>query len=205
MGPTRLVYTGRLSPEKNPGAVIEAVRLLVRDGVDVRLDVLGTGGALVNPRRAAVGLPMVFHGYVSDRSELARRLADADVALAPSAAETFGLSVLEALACGTPVVTSDTGGAGELLARGAGVAVPATPVGIAAGVAEVLTWQVSARRAAARAGRTFSLVGHCRFDAEPARVRGRRPRRWHRENEVSSSCPHSWKPPISRRRGARNC
>jgi alpha-1,6-mannosyltransferase len=149
-GPTRLVYAGRLSQEKNPGAAIEAVRLLVRDGLDVRLDVYGTGGALGALRRAAVGLPVVFHGYVSNRSELAERLAAADVAFAPSAAETFGLSVLEALACGTPVVAADTGGAGELLAPGAGVAVPATPVGISAGVAEVLTWPVPARRAAAR-------------------------------------------------------
>jgi alpha-1,6-mannosyltransferase len=148
--PVRLVYASRLSPEKNPGAVIEAVKLLVRNGTDVRLDVCGTGAALPALRKAAIGLPVVFHGHVSDRTELARRLAAADVAFAPSAAETFGLSVLEALACGTPVVAADTGGAGELLAPDAGVAVPATPEGIADGVVEVMSWPVVARRAAAR-------------------------------------------------------
>jgi alpha-1,6-mannosyltransferase len=149
-GPVRLVYAGRLSPEKNPGAVIEAVKLLVANGIDACLDVYGTGAALPALRRAAIGLPVVFHGYVAGRRALADRLAAADVAFAPSVAETFGLSVLEALACGTPVVAADTGGAGELLSPGAGVAVPATPEGIAAGVAEVTSWPVAARRAAAR-------------------------------------------------------
>jgi alpha-1,6-mannosyltransferase len=148
--PTRLVYAGRLSPEKNPGAVIEAVRLMARDGMDIRLDVYGTGSALGGLRRAAVGLPVVFHGYVSTRSELAKRLSAADVAFAPSAAETFGLSVLEALACGTPVVAANTGGAGELLAPGAGAAVSATPAGLVTGVRQVLSWPVAARRVAAR-------------------------------------------------------
>ncbi|HEX3651177.1 MAG TPA: glycosyltransferase [Pseudonocardiaceae bacterium] len=149
-GPIRLAYAGRVSQEKNPGAVIEAVKLLVRNGTDVRLDVYGTGAALPAIRRAAHGLPVVCHGHVAGRAELAGRLAAADVAFAPSPAETFGLSVLEALACGTPVVAAHTGGAAELLAPDAGVAVPPTPAGIADGVAEVLSWPVAGRRAAAR-------------------------------------------------------
>jgi alpha-1,6-mannosyltransferase len=92
-----------------------------------------------------------FHGHVADRAALARALSSADVAFAPSVAETFGLSILEAMACGTPVVTSITGGAPELLAPGAGVAVEATPAGLAAGVLTVLSWPADHRRAAARA------------------------------------------------------
>jgi alpha-1,6-mannosyltransferase len=149
-GSIRLVYAGRVSQEKNPGAVIEAVKLLVRNGTDVRLDVYGTGAALPELRRAAHGLPVVCHGHVTGRAELAGHLAAADVAFAPSAAETFGLSVLEALACGTPVVAANTGGAAELLAPDAGVAVPPTPAGLAGGVREVLSWPAVRRRAAAR-------------------------------------------------------
>jgi alpha-1,6-mannosyltransferase len=148
--PARLIYAGRLSKEKNPGAVVEAVELLVRSGIDVRLDVYGDGAVLPGLRRRADGLPVLFHGHVSDRSCLAERLATADVAFAPSPAETFGLSVLEALACGTPVVAANTGGGGELLSPDAGVAVPATPEGLAAGALEVLSRPVLARRAGAR-------------------------------------------------------
>jgi alpha-1,6-mannosyltransferase len=149
-GPVRLVYAGRLSPEKNPQAAIGAVRQLVRDGLAVRLDVYGDGVALPALRRQAAGLPVCFHGYLGDRQELARRLAAADVAFAPSAAETFGLSVLEALACGTPVVAANTGAASELLAPGAGASGSPTPEGLARAVVEVLSWQPAERRVAAR-------------------------------------------------------
>ncbi|HWC82907.1 MAG TPA: glycosyltransferase [Pseudonocardiaceae bacterium] len=149
-GPVRLVYAGRLSPEKNPQAAIGAVRHLVREGLAVRLDVYGDGVAADQLRRQAAGLPVTFHGYLGDRAELAGRLAAADIAFAPSAAETFGLSVLEALASGTPVVAADTGAAPELLAPGAGVAALATPDGLARAVLEVLSWPAAERRAAAR-------------------------------------------------------
>ena len=58
---------------------------------------------------------MTFHGYVEDRDLLSRRIGAADVALSVCPGETFGLAVLEALACGTPVVTADRGGARELV------------------------------------------------------------------------------------------
>jgi alpha-1,6-mannosyltransferase len=148
---TRLVYAGRLSHEKNPRAVVGAVRALVDSGLAVRLDVYGDGPEHAALRRQARGLPVEFHGHVSDRAALAGALSTADVAFAPSVAETFGLSILEAMACGTPVVTSVTGGAPELLAPGAGVAVEATPAGLASGVREVLSWPEPWRRSAARA------------------------------------------------------
>jgi alpha-1,6-mannosyltransferase len=147
----RLVYAGRLSHEKNPRAVIGAVRSLLDSGHPVRLDVYGDGPEHTALRKLARGLPVDFHGHVSDRAALARALSSADVAFAPSVAETFGLSILEAMAAGTPVVTSVTGGAPELLAPHAGVAVPATPDGLAAGVLTVLSWPPELRRVAARA------------------------------------------------------
>jgi alpha-1,6-mannosyltransferase len=149
-GPARLVYAGRLSPEKNPAAVIGAMRVLADADRPARLDVYGDGPALSSLRRQASDLPVTFHGHIHDRRKLAVALSLADVAFAPSVAETFGLSILEAMACGTPVVTSSTGGAPELLAPRTGVAVPATPDGLAAGALEILSWPASERRAAAR-------------------------------------------------------
>ena len=60
-------------------------------------------------------------------------MASADVALSPGPRETFGLGVLEAMACGTPVVVSAGGASRELLAPGAGhAATGATQMALAA-------------------------------------------------------------------------
>ncbi|MEU3353002.1 glycosyltransferase [Streptomyces sp. NPDC037389] len=148
----RLVYVGRLSAEKHPRLPLETLRVLLRRGVPARLDVLGTGPERGRLERRAYedGLPVRFHGHVTDRHAVARALARADVALAPCPVESFGLSVLEALACGTPVVTADTGAAPELLAPDAGLAVPSTPEATADAVIHLLAVPEPRRRAAAR-------------------------------------------------------
>jgi alpha-1,6-mannosyltransferase len=149
-GPVRLVHLGRLSAEKRPDLAIDAVRELRRRSLDVRLDMIGDGELADELRDRAGGLPVTFHGHVRSRSEIARLLGTADVVLATCPVESFGLAVLEALACGTPVVAADQGAAGELLVPGSGLAVPATGGGFADGVIEVMSWAADMRRAAAR-------------------------------------------------------
>ena len=146
----RLAYAGRLSPEKNVGLAIAAVRELTRSGHHAHLDLYGTGTAQADLRRAAAGLSVTFHGHLADRPLLASRLAAADVVLAPCLVETFGLSVLEALACGTPVVAASGGASGELLGGAAGAVAAPTASGMAQGVIEVLSRPEPVRRAAAR-------------------------------------------------------
>ncbi len=69
--------------------------------------VVAGDGPLRRPLQAsAARLPVRFLGHVASRESLAKLLATADVVIAPSPAETFGLSALEALASGTPVVVS---------------------------------------------------------------------------------------------------
>jgi len=157
-GVVRLVYAGRLSHEKNPQAAIETVRVLRSRGVDARLDLYGSGAHYGPLSRRARGLPVTFHGHVTQRSNLADRFAHADLVLAPAACETFGLAALEALACGVAVVAAAGSGAAELVSReaggvrpGAGVAVPATGQGLAGGVLELLELPARERAAAARA------------------------------------------------------
>jgi alpha-1,6-mannosyltransferase len=145
--PAHVVCVGRLSKEKRPDLAIESVRELTRARVPVRLTLVGEGPKRADLGAAARDLPVRFAGHV-DHATLAALLQSAAVALAPCPHEAFGLSVLEALACGTPVVTTNCGAAPELLASACGLAVPPRPIALAAAIAKVRQWRVPARNAA---------------------------------------------------------
>ncbi|MCL2471280.1 MAG: glycosyltransferase [Propionibacteriaceae bacterium] len=111
----RLIYAGRLSREKSPHLAVATAVELDRRGVDMHLNVYGTGPHVEELRSLAGDAPVFFHGYLDSRAELAEAYRASDISLSVCPAETFGLAVLEALACGTPVVTADRGGAKELV------------------------------------------------------------------------------------------
>lgn len=114
---------GTLEPRKNLAAAVEAARLA---GVELRVaGAAGWGGVATD-------------GWVGEPSdeELAALMRGARCLVYPSLYEGFGIPVLEAMACGTPVVTS-RGGATEEVAGGAAVLVDARdPESIAAGIDE---------------------------------------------------------------------
>ncbi|TCJ21730.1 glycosyltransferase [Nocardioides jejuensis] len=149
--PLRLVHVGRLSREKSPHLAVATAVELHRRGVPVTLDVYGTGPHLHELEEIAAGAPVTFHGHVAGRAELASRIAAADVALSVCPGETFGLAVLEALACGTPVVTARTGGASELIDAASGAWGDDNPASLADAVLRVAARDVTTRRTAARA------------------------------------------------------
>jgi alpha-1,6-mannosyltransferase len=140
----------RLSPEKEPGRVVETVRELVRRGRAVRCVIAGDGPLRARLERSAAGLPITFLGYLEDRATLAALLATADVFLAPGPVETFGLAALEALACGTPVVV-DQGSALPEVIGDAGFAVAGTAAAYAVAVETLLELPQTELRRAARA------------------------------------------------------
>jgi glycosyltransferase involved in cell wall biosynthesis len=119
-----------LEPRKNLVRLAEATRRL---GVELRVaGAAGWGGVSVG------GNGVRTLGRVSDH-ELARLYRGATVAAYPSLYEGFGFPVLEAMACGAPVVTS-RGGATEEVADGAAVLVdPLDPASIAAGIEEAVS------------------------------------------------------------------
>ena len=144
-----LVHCGRLSPEKHPERSIDTVAALSAAGHRVRLVVAGDGPRRAALERRAADLPVTFLGFVRERPLLAALLATADVALAPGPHETFGLSALEALASGTPVVVSASSALPEIV--GPARAALDSPAAFAAGVTSVLAAEEGGRRAAARA------------------------------------------------------
>jgi glycosyltransferase involved in cell wall biosynthesis len=92
-----ILYVGNSRPHKNLDRLLQAFRSLARP--DVRLVLAGTG-------RAVVGDRIHLTGSLSD-DELAAVYRGALFLVLPSLAEGFGLPVLEAMACGTPVVISE--------------------------------------------------------------------------------------------------
>lgn len=149
-GVVKFCYVGRLSHEKSPQLAVGTVVELHRRGHRVRLDMYGTGPDEKMLREAAGDADVVFHGFVAGRDEVARRYAAADVSLSVCPAETFGLAVLEAMACGTPVVTSNRGGAHELVDASAGAAGDPDPRSLADAVESLLPRLGPDLRAAAR-------------------------------------------------------
>ena len=81
---------------------------------------------------------------------LARLLATADVVIAPGPAETFGLSALEGLASGTPVVVNDTSALPEVIGP-AGLTAADNDAAFADAIQDLLDSDVAVRRARARA------------------------------------------------------
>lgn len=101
-------YVGRLSPEKNVRLFADLERALVRRGwMDYRLLLVGEGSERDwlrhNLRRGE--LPGILRG-----ADLARAYASMDAFVFPSATDTFGNVVLEAMASGVPALVTDAGG-----------------------------------------------------------------------------------------------
>ena len=133
-----LLWCGTFEPRKNLAGVIGAFGRVDRDFHLVLAGPTGWGDAGL---AALDALP----GQARERVHMAGRLSDADLAAAyagayaflfPSHREGFGLPVLEAMAYGTPVV-STAGSPMEEVAAGAGAFTGTSPAQIAAGVAEV--------------------------------------------------------------------
>jgi alpha-1,6-mannosyltransferase len=149
-GVLKLVHVGRLSREKSPHLAVATAVALHRRGVPVSLDVFGQGPHEHELHALAAGAPVTFHGHLGDRHALAARLASADIALSVCPGETFGLAILEALACGTPVVTADRGGGSELVDADCGEHGAPEPEALADAVLRLAERDPGVRRKGAR-------------------------------------------------------
>ena len=109
-----LLYAGRISPEKNPDLLIKTIaRLSKIEQYDYRLLVAGSGpGAEYFAEQSEILAPGRVHmlGQVTDKEKLADLFANCDVFVHPNPHEPFGITPLEAMASGLPVVAPNSGG-----------------------------------------------------------------------------------------------
>ncbi len=110
---TILLYVGRLAAEKQ----LEQLRPVLERVPGTRLALVGGGPYRRDLERYFADLPVKFAGYLTGEP-LSQAYASADVFVFPSAFESFGLVILEAMASGIPVVSSRVGGAQDMIEEG---------------------------------------------------------------------------------------
>jgi phosphatidylinositol alpha-mannosyltransferase len=139
-----ILYVGRFDPRKGLPELVEACTILARDGMPFRLLLVGDGALRGKIERMASRGPLQdrvrFEGRVGN-DRLPAYYASADVFCSPArGGESFGLVLLEAMACGVPVVATDLPGyrtvvtpnlEGEIVA-------PRDAAGLAIGLGRVL-------------------------------------------------------------------
>jgi glycogen synthase len=141
--PAVLLYHGRVDRRKGVLDLLEAVRLLVADGVRVRLLVSGIGPdtAAVGERITELGLDEHAEVLGAVRYEQAHEVyRRGEVFVSPTYAEGFSNTILEAMATGLPVVSTDVVGVRDCVRPDEnGVLVPpADPPALAVGIRRVL-------------------------------------------------------------------
>jgi len=115
---TTLLYTGRVSEDKNLDFLINVYKKLQQDTPDLNLVILGDGPYLSALRAKCRGMERVFLPGKLDQQVLPVVLAGCDIFVFPSNTDTFGMSVLESQSCGLPAVVSDIGGPKEIIVDG---------------------------------------------------------------------------------------
>jgi glycosyltransferase involved in cell wall biosynthesis len=138
-----VLAVGTLEPRKNLARTAEAARLA---GLELRVAGAQGWGGVDAPGRV---------GFVPDE-RLAALYRGARCLVYPSLYEGFGIPVLEAMACGTPVVTSRRGALEETSGGAAVLVDPLDPEAIAAGIAEADRRRDELRAAGLERARQFS-------------------------------------------------
>lgn len=151
-----VLFVSTLEPRKNVVGVLEAFALAVDRGYSGHLVLVGRWGWRTQNIRQALESSRVrdriMHLDYVERRQLAGLYSGADVFLFPSWLEGFGLPLLEAMACGTPVVTSNRSAMPEVAGSAALCVDPDDSSAIASALMDVLG-NPDRRRALSEAGR----------------------------------------------------
>ena len=155
-----LVFAGRFAEEKNLPVLFKAFAQL---GAPYHLLLIG-GGRRARPTHNVTILP-----YRRNSLELARWIASADALVHAGTKETFGLVVLEGMACGLPVVAARAGAFPEFVDETVGeLAAPGSATGMAEAIAALYARDLEAVGAAARERVLRHFTWGCAFQRQLA-------------------------------------
>lgn len=151
-----LVVARNLEPIYDNETALRAFAIVLRSHPQARLSIAGSGPEASRLRQLAAELGVAarvsFTGRL-DRDEMARLYREADVALNPSLADNMPNSLLEAMACGLPVVSTNVGGIPFMVRDGtSALLVPPGDAGAAAAAVNALLADAPLRRRIAAAG-----------------------------------------------------
>jgi glycosyltransferase involved in cell wall biosynthesis len=120
----KILFVGGLSPEKNIPLLLEALAILrEREKKDFALDIVGDGKYRNDYENLARKLKLddvvIFRG-LKTKPEVSEFMRACDFLVLPSKAETFGCVLIEAMACGKPVLATKYGGPAEIVTESVG-------------------------------------------------------------------------------------
>lgn len=160
-----LLFVGRLAAVKGLPVLLEALRDLPEGW---HLTVIGDGPDRAALEDQAKGLSVDFVGYKS-QAEVAEALTKTDVFVLPSFAEGVPVVLMEAMASGVPVVTTQIAGVPELVREGAGRLVPPGDATALAGALQDTLSDAEHRKAMGQQGRVI-VDADFNIAAEAARL-----------------------------------
>ncbi|HPD15151.1 MAG TPA: glycosyltransferase, partial [Planctomycetota bacterium] len=153
----RFVFVGRFCAEKGIPLLLEAVRRLSSDGVDIHLAMIGDGPLRegIAARIGELGLTnSVTLSGNQDSSYVRHAIRNSRALVLPSLAEGLPVVLMEAMALGRPVIATRVGGVGELVEHDLNgwLVDPASVDGLAEALREALSSPTNRLEAMGRAG-----------------------------------------------------
>ncbi|MBS3050558.1 MAG: glycosyltransferase family 4 protein [Candidatus Aenigmarchaeota archaeon] len=115
-----IVYIGRLVPQKNIDGLIRAYAQLPREMRSHELKIIGEGSERpkLEALATSLGVNVLFTGKIESHEDVLRELKKASLFVLPSKRESFGITILEAMCCGVPVISTPTEGPSDHIKNG---------------------------------------------------------------------------------------
>lgn len=116
-----IIYAGRLAPQKNVGMLVDAYAMLPEEiRKEYTLQIIGEGSEYQDLRQLAKNLDVNvnFTGKLENHEDVIQAIKESEIFVLPSTRESFGITVLEAMCCATPVVSTATEGPSDYIIDG---------------------------------------------------------------------------------------